>query len=144
MWDEEHADCAAVVNVEVGGLSGTNHGKPTSETQAICSRLNELLRTYVLQPSAHLFSRSADAWNSTELVQNWEELSVAVDEEGGAHSALQWYLACDIYCIDNDGCLFDACLAGLVAAMRNSAHLLPPSRPSAGLILAQRSCHMWK
>lgn len=55
------------------------------------------------------------------MVTNWADLTVQVDEEGGARSSLEWYLACDIYCIDNDGCLFDACLAALIAAMRNSA-----------------------
>ena len=42
---------------------------------------------------------------------------------------LVWCVIVDLYCLDNDGSLFDACVLALVASLRNST---PFSRQSRG------------
>jgi len=39
------------------------------------------------------------------------------DQQTKKHRAMTWYLYVDIYCLDYDGNVFDACLIALLAAL---------------------------
>ena len=51
---------------------------------------------------------------SCGLVRNLNELMVENDDK-----KVLWYLIVDLYCLDHDGNLFDACLIALIAALKN-------------------------
>ena len=91
---------SVVINVEVGGISGTNFsGKPDQATQALATRLRNI---------------AADC----DLVRNLGDLAVESDD-----TRVLWYLIVDIYCLDHDGNLFDCCLTALVSALKNGESL---------------------
>ena len=65
------------------------------------------------------------------LVQNLDELYVDSDGE-----KVLWYLIVDLYCLDHDGNIFDACLIALISALRNTK--LPVGEFKNGKIIAEQ------
>jgi exosome complex RNA-binding protein Rrp42 (RNase PH superfamily) len=54
-------------------------------------------------------------------------LRIEDKDEQPKRKAMVWYLYVDIYCLDYDGNVFDACLIALLAALGNGER--PPPRP---------------
>jgi len=83
------------VNVDLPPLCSPRFrgGRLPDEASVLAQRLNTLVTELKLVP--------ADA--------------LAFDADG----RLAWYLFVDVYCIDFDGAVFDACLAAVVAALRS-------------------------
>ena len=49
-------------------------------------------------------------------MRNLDELYVESEDKG---TKVLWYLFVDLYCLDHDGNIFDACLLALIAALKN-------------------------
>jgi exosome complex component RRP43 len=90
-----------LVNVELTPLCSPNFkpGKPSEQAQYIATVLNRLVATAGLVDEAVL------------KIQEKE------DQQTKKHRAMTWYLYVDIYCLDYDGNVFDACLIALLAAL---------------------------
>eukprot|EP01113_Clastostelium_recurvatum_P038770 TRINITY_DN5837_c0_g1_i1.p1 TRINITY_DN5837_c0_g1~~TRINITY_DN5837_c0_g1_i1.p1 ORF type:complete len:281 (-),score=37.23 TRINITY_DN5837_c0_g1_i1:12-854(-) len=84
-----------IINVELTPLCSTQFisGKPSTQAMALSAQLNSLVQ-------------------STQLIQ---QKDLNFDTDG----RLVWYLYVDIYCLDYDGNMYDACVLALQAALRD-------------------------
>ncbi len=131
----------ADVNVELTPLCSPNFkpGKPSELSQYIATILNRLVRTYVFPPAPahhyHFFFFflffSTLTWapprtkqRRTDLVDESVLRIEDKEEESKERKAMMWYLYVDMYCLDYDGNVFDACLIALLSALANGT---PPS-----------------
>ncbi|KAL6053840.1 Ribosomal RNA-processing protein 43 [Balamuthia mandrillaris] len=91
-FDKQEPFSPIIVNVELRPLCSPKFkpGKPSEQQQQLVQTLNTLLRT-------------------TNIIDP-KELCVKEGE-------VSWYLYVDMYCLDYDGALFDACLLALLAAL---------------------------
>ncbi|KAL6056788.1 Ribosomal RNA-processing protein 43 [Balamuthia mandrillaris] len=97
-FDKQEPFSPIIVNVELRPLCSPKFkpGKPSEQQQQLVQTLNTLLRT-------------------TNIIDP-KELCVKEGE-------VSWYLYVDMYCLDYDGALFDACLLALLAALeRGTLH----------------------
>jgi len=90
------------VNVELTPLCSPNFkpGKPSELSQYIATILNRLVRT-------------------TDLVDESVLRIEDKEEQSKERKAMVWYLYVDMYCLDYDGNVFDACLIALLSALAN-------------------------
>eukprot|EP01094_Clydonella_sp_ATCC50884_P002091 TRINITY_DN11601_c0_g1_i1.p1 TRINITY_DN11601_c0_g1~~TRINITY_DN11601_c0_g1_i1.p1 ORF type:complete len:366 (-),score=113.75 TRINITY_DN11601_c0_g1_i1:51-1094(-) len=88
-----------IVNTELMPLCSGKFkpGKPSLEQQSLCAQLNELFATGVVDESC--------LWIK--------------DKEGGG-SLGRWVLIVDVYCLNHDGCVVDASVAAVVAALSST------------------------
>ena len=125
------------MNVELTPLCSPNFkpGKPSELSQYIATILNRLVRTYVFPAHDHFFFFffSTLTWaplrnkqRSTDLVDESVLRIEDKEEESKARKAMVWYLYVDMYCLDYDGNVFDACLIALLSALANGTLPLSP------------------
>eukprot|EP01095_Lingulamoeba_sp_RSL-Kostka_P014230 TRINITY_DN6144_c0_g1_i1.p1 TRINITY_DN6144_c0_g1~~TRINITY_DN6144_c0_g1_i1.p1 ORF type:complete len:285 (+),score=75.49 TRINITY_DN6144_c0_g1_i1:71-925(+) len=93
---DSKVDSQIIINVEVGPLSSANirPGRPSKTQQVLSSKLYNIIE-------------------QTNYI-NTDNLTVETEE-----GILYWYIVITLYCLNNDGNLFDACLLGLISALQN-------------------------
>jgi len=96
--DETHI----IVNVELSPLCSSRFviGKPSEQAMVLGESLNSIVK-------------------NTGLLNSQDLLFTAEEAGDGRRVNLAWILAVDVYCLNDDGNLFDACLIALLAALSN-------------------------